>query len=345
MADQRRLYIGTDSGLTTLTGEGSNWRHFNDVLACKFVRAMTSVRGSNHVYACVTKEGLYASRDGGESWELALAGNVHSVAADPNDGRTVYAGMEPVRLFRSPDNGRNWTELTGLKEQPESITDKWWFPQYPHESHVLSIFVDWHDPRVLSVGLEHGGILRSDDGGDHWQDLSDGIEYLDVHTVKADPLAPNVYYCATARGFYRSEQYGRDWLFSEHGIDRSYFHDLVVVPGTPPALFLTTANGTPPAWLRKERAQSAIFRSLDHGKSWRQLGGGLPQSMERMIWNLTTDPDHPDHLYAGTGEARGQRSEDGKTRGAIWLSQDSGESWQTIYETANTVRSVCVGSI
>ncbi len=207
MTTTKRLYIGSDSGLTVLTGDGAAWLPYREVLAGKFVRAMSAVRGVNQAYACVTQDGLYASRDGGESWQLVLPGNVHSVAVDPSDSNIVYAGTEPVGLYRSNDGGQHWSELTALRDQPENVTEKWWFPQFPHESHVLSIFVDWHDPRVLCVGLEHGGILRSSDGGASWEDISAGIEYVDIHTVKGDPLQANLYYTATARGFYRSERY------------------------------------------------------------------------------------------------------------------------------------------
>jgi hypothetical protein len=150
MASKKRLYIGTDSGLTVMTQKGSGWDHYQDVLAGKFVRAMTSVRGKSAAYACVTREGLYATWDGGESWRLALPGNVHSVAVDPNDSQVVYAGTEPVSLFRSTDGGHSWAELRALKNQPESVKEKWWFPQYPHESHVLSIHVDGRDPRYCA---------------------------------------------------------------------------------------------------------------------------------------------------------------------------------------------------
>jgi hypothetical protein len=337
------MYVGTDAGLTILNKTVNGWQYDSDVLAGKFVRAMATVHDNNTVYACVTKDGLYSSRDGGKLWDLALSGNVHSVTVDPSDCDVVYAGTEPVSLFRSGDRGRSWTELTALKNQPETITEKWWFPQYPHESHVLSIFVDWTDPRIVCVGLEHGGILRSADGGEQWEDVTAGIEYVDIHSVKSDPIDPSLYYAATARGFYRSDQYGRAWVFSEQGINRSYFHDLVVIPGTPTVLFLTTANGTPPAWMRKEKAQAAIFRSIDSGSTWQQLTGGLPESMERMVWNLSVDPNEPHHLYAATGEAQGQRSENVTTRGGVLASMNCGDMWEQIYEGPNTVRSVCVG--
>jgi hypothetical protein len=77
--------------------------------------------------------------------------------------------------------------------------------------------------------------------------------------------------------------------------------------------------------------------------SWHQITGGLPDSMERMIWNLSVDPDNPDHLYADTGEAQGQRSENTDSRGGVWLSTNRGDSWTPIYDGPNTVRSVCVG--
>jgi hypothetical protein len=65
--------------------------------------------------------------------------------------------------------------------------------------------------------------------------------------------------------------------------------------------------------------------------------------MERMIWNLSVAPDNADHLYAGTGEAQGQRSENAATRGGVWLSTDRGDRWEQIYEGSNTVRCVGVG--
>ena len=232
MTTKKRLYVGSDSGLTVLTGDGAAWLPFLRGLGRQVCPRHD--RRARREFGIRLRYRGWAVRVARWLWVMAigLARHVHSVAVDRSDSNIVYAGTEPVGLYRSKDGGQHWLELTALRNQPESVTEKWWFPQFPHESHVLSIFVDWHDPRVLCVGLEHGGILRSRDGGASWEDISAGIEYVDIHTVKGDPLQPNLYYTATARGFYRSERYGRDWLFAERGIDRSYFHDFGGDSGT-----------------------------------------------------------------------------------------------------------------
>jgi photosystem II stability/assembly factor-like uncharacterized protein len=222
------------------------------------------------------------------------------------------------------------------------VREKWWFPVYPHEGHVLSIAVDQQDPRILYLGLEHGGIVRSDDGGETWEDISAGIEYLDIHMVAPDPQKHNVVYAATARAFYRSEDYGRDWVLSHNGLNKDYMHDFVLHSGERSTLYMTTANGTPPAWMRPEKAEAAIFRSSDGGLSWMQLGGGLPSSLERMVWAVSGDPANHGVLYAGMGDYAPNLKPGTTVGGEIWSSKDRGDTWSKVTELDSAIRSICV---
>jgi len=342
MEEQRRMYVGSETGIVLLSGQGSQWIRQGITLAGKPVNVVAANRGGEVVYACVPREGVFATENGGKSWELVFPGKVHTLAVDPNDPQTVYAGTEPVGLFGSHDKGKTWTELEALQRVPEEVRDRWWFPIYPHESHVRSIFVDWHDPKIICIALEHGGIFRTVDGGNHWEDLSAGIEYLDIHMVMGDPLRENLYYAATARGFYRSEDHGRDWILSTDGVTRDYFHDFVVLPGPSPTLLVTTANGTPPAWLRPGHAQSTLFGSTDCGLTWRQLGSGLPESMERMIWSLSPDPENRNAVYACVGDYGPNLPRGEIGFGEVWMSADRGAGWTRIYEDRGPVRSVTV---
>jgi photosystem II stability/assembly factor-like uncharacterized protein len=343
MTDKRRMYVGTETGVRVFTGEDGEWRAEAGGLAAGRIEALVAAGGA--VYAGVRGSGVFQSRDGGSSWERVLAEDVRSLAADPANPEVIYAGTEPVRLYRSNDGGRSWAELEGLQRMPDAVRERWWFPIYPHEAHVLSIWVAPGDSRQVYAGLEHGGILRSDDGGLSWEDVSAGIEYLDIHMVASDFRRESLAYAATARGFYRSDDFGRDWQLCGSGLTRDYMHDFVVLPGARSRLFMTTANGTPPNWLRETHAESAVFRSDDEGESWRQLGGGLPASMELMLWNIAGDPEDAARLYAAAGDwARNLAAGDGGG-GEVWASVDGGDSWRRVVQAGSPVNKVCVQAL
>jgi photosystem II stability/assembly factor-like uncharacterized protein len=339
------MFVGTEAGVSVLLENDGRWDEERTTLTGKDIEAIAASHEAGVVYAAVRHDGVYASSDGGRSWDHVFGGDVRSLAVDPSNPTSVYAGTEPVHLYRSLDIGDSWAEIEGLQRLPESVRDKWWFPVYPHEPHVLSIYVDAHERRRIYVGLEHGGILRTDDGGESWEDISAGIEYLDIHMVAGDPAQESLVYAATARGFYRSEDYGRGWVLSHNGLSRDYMHDFVVRPGTSSALFMTTANGTPPAWMRATKAESAIFRSKGSGLSWQKLGGGLPSAMERMIWNVVGDPTDDARLYAGAGDYAATLPRDASPGGEVWATEDRGDSWHRVYEASSPVRKLCVTAV
>src|SRR3954453_4742133 len=151
MAGGDFMYVGSEIGIAVFEDVGGAWREQRKTLEGK---RSTVLRASDDgtLYAAVPEEGVYASSDQGHTWDLSFKGDVRSLAIDPSDPATVYAGTEPIRLFRTPDAGDHWSELEVLQCMPESVREKWWFPVYPHEGHVLSIGIDQTDPRILYLG-------------------------------------------------------------------------------------------------------------------------------------------------------------------------------------------------
>ena len=342
MANERRMYVGTNTGVVVLAETGASWRQERATLEGKFVDTLVASSGAGVVLAGISDDGVFASTDGGRSWDRSLSGDVRSLSVDPANPATIYAGTEPIHLYRSEDAGDSWTEVEALQRMPEEVREKWWFPQPPHEGHVLSICVDPRDSRRIYLGLEHGGIVRTDDTGASWEDVTEGIEYLDIHMVAADPLQESLVYATTARGFYRSEDYGRDWALCSDGLTRDYMHDFIVVPGAQSTLFMATANGSPPSWVRATRAEAAIFRSQDGGLSWRQLAGGLPESMQPMVWHVVGDPLDDARLYAAVGDQPDRLPKGAPAGGEVWMSPDRGDTWQKVYESSVPARKLCV---
>ena len=262
------------------------------------------------VYVGTSNEGLFKSSDGGRSWD-PLSGVAHSritaVAVSPVDG-ALYAGTEPSSLFVSRDGGESWRELEGLKNLPSAPT--WSFPPRPWTSHVRSLALSPEDPNLIVAGIELGGVVRSQDGGETWQDQRPGA-YADCHSLAAHAATPNTLYEAAGGGFAESEDFGESWAAADVGIKHRYVWGLAVDREDPTLLYVSAATGP-------GRAHGAGFSDA---AIYRRSGGRWEPVVEHLAefpYALVADPDTPGALYAGLGD------------GTILHSSDAGASWNEV---------------
>jgi photosystem II stability/assembly factor-like uncharacterized protein len=263
-----RIYAGTQEGLFVWRRKNDSWEKVAVSFETGTIDSIDGLKSQpNVVYLGVTQDGLYRTADAGKSWRRVFEGNVRAVTVDPTDEQVIYVGIEPIHLYRSEDGGKSWEELTGVQDLPAQVKAQWSYPRPPHREHVRHIFVHPDDPKILHVCLEHGGIIRSFDRGNSWQDVSGGIDYLDIHHISSAPSRKDLYFVATARGFFKADDPGQGWQRAEHGFTRDYFHDFVFLPGPTPAMLVATADKSPGYWDRPERAQGAVFRSRNLAES------------------------------------------------------------------------------
>ena len=330
-----RIYAGTQEGLFAYRSRNGSWEKVSVAFESGTIDAIDGLRRApNVVFLGVTQDGLYRTDDAGKSWRRVFEGNVRAVTVDPTDEKVVYVGVEPIHLYRSEDGGNGWEELIGVQALPAEVKKNWTFPRPPHREHVRHIFVQSDDPNILLVCLEHGGIIRSFDRGKTWQDVSRGIDYLDIHHISSAPGRKDLFFVATARGFFKTGDPGNGWQRAESGFTRDYFHDFVFLPGDPGAMLVATADKSPGYWDRPERAQGALFRSRNLAQSWERVGVGkwLPQDMKQMVWALARHPQDSSIVYAGLGAVSRGRSADAsqKGEGDILVSEDQGDSWERL---------------
>jgi photosystem II stability/assembly factor-like uncharacterized protein len=335
MPSEVRIYAGTQEGLFVWRSKNGAWERVAVSFETGTIDSIDGLRSQPEVvYTGVTQDGLYRTDDAGSSWRRVFEGNVRAVTVDPTDERVVYVGTEPIHLYRSEDGATSWEELTGVQDLPSEVKANWSFPRPPHREHVRHIFVHPDEPETLHVCLEHGGIIRSFDRGTTWQDVSSGIDYLDIHHISSAPNRKDLYFVATARGFFKASDPGQGWRRAENGFSRDYFHDFVFLPGAIPVMLVATADKSPGYWDRPERAQGAVFRSRDLAQSWERVGVGkwLPENMKQMVWALAQHPEDPSIVYAGLGAVSRGRSADATQRGEgdILVSMDQGESWERL---------------
>lgn len=261
------------------------------------------------LYAGSRGEGMWRSADGGREWTRLdfPETDVFALAVSPADG-AVYAGTEPSKLFVSRDDGRSWRELTGLQKIPSKPT--WSFPPRPWTSHVRSIAPNPHDARLLLAGIELGGIMRSEDGGETWSDHPPGAQ-KDVHALAWHPSVRGRAYQAGGGGAAWSRDGGLSWQAADEGRDRHYTWGLAVDPDDPECWYISANPGARLAHQGNENAEAHIYRWHADGR-WEALGGGLPEPLDRFPYALAMDSGS---LFAGLGDGRIYRSED---RGGHW---------------------------
>jgi hypothetical protein len=312
-----RLLVCTGHGLVRVERKDGSWRSdalLEDVRArCVAARDGRLLVGS--------RDGAVLSPDGGATWQRAdlPESDVYSVAIGP-DG-TLYAGTEPSRLFRSHDGGR-WDELEALQAIPSR--ERWSFPPRPWTSHVRWIAPDPHRPERLLVGIELGGLMYSDDGGETFTDHRPGAE-RDVHTLAWHPRAQDRAYEAAGGGAAWSRDGGWSWEPADDGRAHRYCWALAVDPGEPERWYVSAAHGPRQAH-GGGPAAAGLYRWEGAGP-WEPIGAGLPQPIDSMPYALASSSSG---LFAALADGR------------IYHSADRGEGWEELPVRVRSVAAMAV---
>lgn len=129
-------------------------------------------------------------------------GTVSALAISPSDTSLYLAGTDDGRVWRSPDHGTTWVEIsTGLPKR--YVTSVAGDPFSP--TTILVTFSgfgqDLHDPHVF----------RSTDLGATWEDASGNLPDAPVNDLIVDPLLEGALYAATDLGVFVSWNKGATW--------------------------------------------------------------------------------------------------------------------------------------
>ncbi len=172
-------------------------------------------------------DGVYRSRDGGESWErmgLESSQHIGRILVDPRDGSVVFVAAEgPLwspggerGVFKTTDGGESWNLVLGLGEDT-GVTDLEFDPSNPDVIYAAAYQRRRHIWGFMAGGPS-SGIYKSADGGEVWRKLERGLPSGDKGKIglAVTPADPDRVYAtieadAQGRGFYRSLDKGESW--------------------------------------------------------------------------------------------------------------------------------------
>ena len=186
-------------------------------------------------------------------------------------------------------------------------------------------------PNLYYFGSTGGGVWRSQDGGNSWQNISDGYFGGSIGAVAVSDWDNNVIYVGggekTVRGnvsygygMWKSSDAGKSW--QQTGLENSRHISRVRIHPKNPDLVYAAVMGD----LYKPSAERGVYRSKDGGKSWERV---LFTNENAGAVDLILDPTNPRILYATTWRIRRTpySLESGGEGSDIWKSTDSGDTW------------------
>jgi ABC-type branched-subunit amino acid transport system substrate-binding protein/photosystem II stability/assembly factor-like uncharacterized protein len=327
-----RLLVATVDGVQELTRESQDaeWSTGPNALSGQHIGSLLRLADGKTIFAGAHSGGLFVSHDDARTWQPAMNGiadehhHVFTLYARERDGATVlFAGTQPVALYRSDDLGRTWTELAALRGVGGQ--DAWSFPAPPFIAHVKHITSHPVEPSTLYVCVEQGALLRSFDDGASWHEIAtyespEDIWHHDMHRIVFTPSNPRDLYLASGEGLYHSVDAGATWTHLSTRHDRIGYPDaLFIDPDDERTIYVAGSETSPDAWTPgpESTAHPGILRSQDCGVSWEELHAGLPEHVGGNIEALAlhVSPGAP-ALFAGTAV------------GDIFASEDRGETWR-----------------
>ncbi|MGH7845221.1 MAG: WD40/YVTN/BNR-like repeat-containing protein [Candidatus Binatia bacterium] len=325
------LFVGTDAGILTLrSADDHYWQIESQELEDWSVTDLAAIPSApNRLFAATRGDGIWFTEDFGKSWKKPSCGKrgpgkVRCIELDPYDNNIVYAGTEPIDLFVSRDAALTWERLEGVRDVPWVATVG--YPAARVEPHVRDIAVDPQDPATIYIALQVGYILKTTDGGKHWQLLDQDLD-ADVHTIVIHPHNSAELFIATGgsdcrkgrvkgRALYKSNDAGESWEPMAMEFTQEYSVPMAVHPKNPRILFSALANGNRSKWEKSGGAASLMIRSTDGGKKWETVEKGLDEVKKNFAQEIIFDEGNPDNLYAAL------------KNGQLYASHDTGDSWE-----------------
>lgn len=337
-SDTDIIYIGAASGgvWKTVNG-GAGWSPIFDNVGSLSIGALAIDPTDSDVLYVGTGEanpgggsvayggdGVWKTVDGGSTWEnvgLADSRYIGRIVVDPADPSNVFVAATGALfstnaergVYRSVDAGTTWVQVLSVSDSTGAV-DLALDPSNP-DRIFATMWERIRRPETRTYGGPTSGLWRSEDGGDTWSELTNGLPggsrgRIGV-AVAVAPSSPSRVYAIYADatgyfdGLYRSDDAGDSWsAVSASGLGTFYssygwwFGRIWVNPSNANALW---ADGI------------YLYRSTNGGDSFSSIGNSMHADHHAQWFS----PSNPNFILKGND-------------GGLYRSTNGGGSWSKL---------------
>lgn len=319
------ILLGVDQGATLSVNGGATWSSWYNQPTAQFYHVVTDNRFPYWVYGGQQESGSAAvesrSDDGSISFREFHPVGVEEygyVAPDPLNPDLIYGGK--VTRF-------NWKTHDVQDVGPQVLRGKY---RFVRTMPLVFSPVDLH-----ALYLGSNVLFKTRDGGDHWEEISPDLTRSEwqvpdviaafesedpekgkhrgvIYSVAPSPKDENLIWVGTDDGLIHvTPNGGKNW---------SDVTPKALTPWSKVSLIEASHFDVKTAYaainrFRLDDLRPHIYRTLDGGRAWSEIVGGLP---ERAVVNsVREDPLKKGLLFAGTEVG-------------VFVSFDAGEHWQSL---------------
>lgn len=304
------LLLATDGGLYRSADDSQSWQDIENIPITQFYRVAYNPHQPGLYYGGAQDNGTTGGGALEEEWPRILGGDGFQVAFRPDIPEVMYAETQNGNIYVSLDGGFGFNDATdGIDSDDRRDWDMQYIIS-PHNPDVMytgtfrvyrsnagaipywePISEDLSDGLILNpryhnittidespvvegllyVGTVDANVWRSDDTGENWLEVKDGLPERYVTSVKASPAFADWVY-VTFSGYkdndfipriHRSKSRGDSWEDISGDLPDLAINDVYILPGHQDSILFVATDG-------------GVYGSLNSGQSWERLGLNMP---------------------------------------------------------------------
>jgi photosystem II stability/assembly factor-like uncharacterized protein len=257
-----------------------------------------------------------------------MGGRIDDFAVVESNPNIVYVGTASGGVWKTTNNGTTWEPVFD-KEGVSTIGDLAIAPTDPS-----IVWAGTGEPNNRQSSSWGDGAYKSVDGGKTWKNM--GLEKTrHIGRIVIHPKNPEIVYVAALghlwgpnpeRGVYKTTDGGKTWAQVLKINDDTGVSDIAMDPESPDILYAAAyERRRTPYGFNGGGPDSAIYKTIDGGATWKKLTKGLPYENGGDTGRIGLDiyRKDPNIVYAIVQHEKG----------GTFRSEDKGETWKKMGDT------------